>query len=123
MRALHYESDEQLLIEAAQRDPSRFGELYEANFEKVYAFIVRRVRDRDVAQDLTAEVFHQALANLRRFEWRGLPFCAWLYRIAANAISRSNSGSASSKPPRRAQSTNFVRSSCVLTGSCAWPRA
>jgi RNA polymerase sigma-70 factor, ECF subfamily len=86
LRALHYESDEQLLIEAAQRDPSRFAELYEANFEKVYAFIVRRVRDRDVAQDLTAEVFHQALANLGRFEWRGLPFVAWLYRIAANAI-------------------------------------
>lgn len=86
MRALHYESDEQLLIEAAQRDPSRFGEIYEANFEKVYAFVVRRVRDRDAAQDLTAEVFHQALANLGRFEWRGLPFAAWLYRIAANAV-------------------------------------
>lgn len=86
MRALHYESDEQLIIEAAQRDPSRFAELYEANFERVYAFIARRVRDRDIAQDLTAEVFHQALANLGRFEWRGLPFVAWLYRIAANSI-------------------------------------
>lgn len=86
MRALHYESDEQLLIEAAQRDPSRFGEIYEANFEKVYSFIMRRVRDRDVAQDLTAEVFHQALANLGRFEWRGVSFSAWLYRIAADAI-------------------------------------
>jgi RNA polymerase sigma-70 factor (ECF subfamily) len=39
-----------------------------------------------VTQDLTAEVFQQALANLGRFEWRGLPFVAWLYRIAANAI-------------------------------------
>lgn len=80
------EAAERLLIEAAQRDPGRFAELYENNFERVYAFIARRVRDRDEAQDLTADVFHQALANLQRFEWRGVPFAAWLYRIAANAI-------------------------------------
>ena len=77
---------ERLLIEAAQQDPRRFAELYEANFERVYAFIVRRVRDRTHAEDLTSEVFHHALANLSRFEWRGAPFAAWLYRIAANAI-------------------------------------
>ncbi|MGH3054653.1 MAG: RNA polymerase sigma factor [Gaiellaceae bacterium] len=80
------EPDERLLIEAAQRDPSRFGELYEHNFERVYAFIVRRVGERSTAQDLTADVFHQALANLSRFEWRGVPFVAWLLRIASNAI-------------------------------------
>jgi RNA polymerase sigma-70 factor (ECF subfamily) len=86
LRALLSETDERLLIEAAQRDPSRFAALYEANFERVYAFVVGRVRDRDVAQDITAEVFHQALANLSRFEWRGVPFSAWLVRIAANTI-------------------------------------
>jgi len=80
------EEAERLLIEAAQRDRSRFAELYEDNFERVYAFIARRVRDRDEAEDLTSEVFHQALANLARFEWRGVPFAAWLFRIAANAI-------------------------------------
>ncbi len=80
------EADEWLVIEAAQRDPSRFAELYEKNFERVYAFVARRVRNRDEAQDLTAEVFQQALANLGRFEWRGIPFAAWLLRIAANAI-------------------------------------
>ena len=77
---------ERLAIEAAQKDPSRFAELYEHNFERVYAFIVRRVRDRDEAQDLTSDVFHRALANIGQFEWRGLPFAAWLFRIAANAI-------------------------------------
>ena len=80
------EPDEQRLIEAAQKDPARFAELYEINFERVYAFIVRRVQDRSDAQDLTADVFHRALANLGRFEWRGTPFAAWLFRIAANAI-------------------------------------
>jgi len=77
---------ERVLIEAAQKDPSRFAALYENNFERVYAFVVRRVRDRHEAEDLTAEVFQHALANLSRFEWRGVPFAVWLYRIAANAI-------------------------------------
>jgi RNA polymerase sigma-70 factor (ECF subfamily) len=80
------EAEERLLVEAAQRDPSRFAELYEAHVHRIYAYVVRRVRDRHEAEDVTSEVFHQALANLGRFEWRGVPFAAWLFRIAANAI-------------------------------------
>lgn len=80
------DAPERSLIEAAQRDPACFAELYENNFERVYAFIARRIHDRDQAQDLTADVFHSALKNLSRFEWRGAPFAAWLFRIAANAI-------------------------------------
>ncbi len=86
MKAHKKRPDERSLIEAAQRDPHRFGELYEKNVDRVYAFIVRRVPNRDEAEDLTSEVFHRALANLGRFEWRGVPFAAWLLRIAANAI-------------------------------------
>src|SRR5436853_7934600 len=78
--------DERQLIEAAQKDPRRFGELYERNFERVYAFVARRVRDRHEAEDVTAEVFQHALANLSKFEWRGVPFSVWLFPIAANAI-------------------------------------
>jgi len=87
LKALKKEADERLLIEAAQKDPARFADLYELHFERVYAYIVRRVRDRAETEDLTGEVFHQALANLKRFEWRGIPFAAWLFRIAANLIS------------------------------------
>lgn len=86
MSAIANVADERLLIEAAQQDPSRFAELYEKNFQRVYAFIARRVHDRAEAEDLTAEVFHQALSNLGRFEWRGVPFAAWLLRIAANTL-------------------------------------
>ena len=78
--------DERLLVEAAQRDPACFADLYEHNFERVYAYVSRRLTDRGAAEDVTAEVFHQALANIERFEWRGTPFVAWLLRIAANAI-------------------------------------
>jgi RNA polymerase sigma-70 factor, ECF subfamily len=77
---------ERLLIEAAQKDTARFAELYEINFGRVYAFISRRVRDRNEVEDLTSEVFHQALAALPRFEWRGAPFAAWLFKIASNTI-------------------------------------
>jgi len=78
--------DERLLIEAAQADPRRFADLYELHFERVYAYVARRVGNPSEAEDLTSTVFHQALANIRRFEWRGTPFVAWLFRIAANAI-------------------------------------
>jgi RNA polymerase sigma-70 factor, ECF subfamily len=81
------EAYERLLVEAAQKDPSRFADLYENNFTRVYGFIARRVRDRAVAEDLTSDVFHKALVNLSRFDWRGIPFAAWLLRIAANVVS------------------------------------
>jgi RNA polymerase sigma-70 factor, ECF subfamily len=80
------EVSERRLIEAAQQDPARFGELYELHFDRVYAYVSRRLNDRDAAQDVTSEVFHHALANLKQFEWRGAPFGAWLMRIASNAI-------------------------------------
>jgi RNA polymerase sigma-70 factor, ECF subfamily len=87
LKALKKEADERLLIEAAQKNPARFAELYDCNFERVYAYIVRRVGDRTETEDLTSEVFRHALANLKNFEWRGIPFAAWLFRIAANLIS------------------------------------
>ena len=80
------QADERLLVEAAQSDPAKFDALYELHFERVYAFVASRVRDRGTAEDLTADVFHKALANLPRYEWRGVPFTAWLLRIAANAV-------------------------------------
>jgi RNA polymerase sigma-70 factor, ECF subfamily len=78
--------NDQLRIEAAQRDPARFAELYEENFYRVYAYVARRVADRHLAEDLTADVFREALAGLPKFEWRGVPFAAWLLRIASRTV-------------------------------------
>lgn len=86
MSAVANIANERLLIEAAKNDPRHFAELYESNFDRVYAFIARRVRNRAEAEDLTSEVFQRALTNLEHFEWRGVPFAAWLLRIAANAL-------------------------------------
>lgn len=90
MKALQKATDERLeaersLIAAARSDPSRFAGLYENYFERVYVYVLRRVASRQEAEDVTADVFHQALANIGKFEWRGAPFSAWLLRIAANA--------------------------------------
>jgi len=80
------QAEERLLVKAAQSDPANFEALYELHFERVYAYVAARVRDRATAEDVTSEVFHKALANLRNYEWRGVPFAAWLLRIAANAV-------------------------------------
>jgi RNA polymerase sigma-70 factor, ECF subfamily len=86
LKAPEREAEERLLVEAAQRDPAKFAELYESNFERVYAYIAWRMHDREETEDLTSDVFHRALASLPRFEWRGVPFAAWLIKIAANLI-------------------------------------
>jgi RNA polymerase sigma-70 factor (ECF subfamily) len=78
--------DERLLIEAAQADPARFVEVYERYVDRIYAFVSRRTGNRAVAEDITSQVFEQALAAIAGFQWRGLPVAAWLFRIASNAL-------------------------------------
>jgi RNA polymerase sigma-70 factor (ECF subfamily) len=102
-------SDERLLIEAAKKDPAGFGELYELHFERVYAFVARRVRRREEAEDLTAEVFRKALTGIGSFEWRGVPFAAWLLRIAANAVAGRRPDSGGSAQPASVEPTQEKR--------------
>ncbi|HLN04348.1 MAG TPA: sigma-70 family RNA polymerase sigma factor [Bryobacteraceae bacterium] len=98
--AVRNSAEERLLVEAVQKDPAKFGDLYEAYFELIYGFIARRVSDRATAEDLTSDVFHKALANLRSYEWRGVPFAAWLIRIAANAVVDQSKRAAREVPAR-----------------------
>lgn len=86
LKVLDHQANEQFRIAAAQRDPALFAELYECNFARVYAYVARRVSTRQDAEDMTSEVFHEALRNLDQFEWRGIPFAAWLIGIAARRI-------------------------------------
>ena len=83
---LENEAEERRLVEAAQQDRAQFVEVYEQYFNLVYAYVARRTRSRDDAEDMTAEVFRKALENLSRFKWTGAPFGAWLLRIASNLI-------------------------------------
>lgn len=79
--------EERALIQAAQADPARFLEIYDRYFPRVWAFVVRRAGNRAEAEDAVSEVFRKAFENLGSYEWRGLPFAAWLLRIAANTLS------------------------------------
>jgi RNA polymerase sigma-70 factor (ECF subfamily) len=88
LKATEHDAEERRLVEAAQCDPGRFAELYEANFDRVYAFVARRVPGHEEAEDVTSEVFHQALAGLAGFEWHGTPFVAWLLGIASHLVAR-----------------------------------
>lgn len=74
------------LIERAKTDPDAFGELYEKYIERIYNYVYFRVGSVHDAEDLTARVFLKALNNLNRYRFVGLPFSAWLYRIAHNLI-------------------------------------
>lgn len=80
------DTEEQRLVLAAMADPAQFAALYALHFARVYAYASRRVGSRAEAEDVTSEVFHRALEHLPKYESRGAPFAAWLYRIAANCL-------------------------------------
>ncbi len=94
--------DDRLLVEAAQADPARFVEIYVRYVDRIYAFVSRRTKNRAAAEDITSQVFEQALSAIGRFEWRGLPVSAWLFRIASNALAdywREHSRNTNEPPP------------------------
>ncbi len=78
--------EEAVEIAAAQRDPQAFAPLYERYHKLIFLFVRKRVGSSDEAGDLTAQVFLKALLALARYSDRGLPFKAWLYRIALNEV-------------------------------------
>lgn len=79
--------DEQRLIQRAQADdPEAVSRLYRRHVESIYRYIHLRVGRQDLAEDLTGDVFVRALEALRTYEYRGVPFSAWLYRIAHDRV-------------------------------------
>lgn len=74
------------LVARSRADAAAFGELYDFYLPRINAFIVRRVRERSVAEDLTATTFERALAVVRRDDFRNDSFGGWLYRVAGNAV-------------------------------------
>ncbi len=74
------------LVKRARRDPDAFGELYDQYYSRIFNYVLRRVANLEIAQDITSEVFFKALKNLGQFHWRNVPFSSWLYRIAINQI-------------------------------------
>jgi RNA polymerase sigma-70 factor (ECF subfamily) len=77
---------ERQLVETARTDINAFGQLYDEYYSRIFSYILKRVAGIDPAQDITSEVFFKALKSLHKFHWKGVPFSAWLYRIANNEI-------------------------------------
>jgi RNA polymerase sigma-70 factor (ECF subfamily) len=76
--------EEDAIILTSKSDPEAFRPLYEKYFKRIFLFVLHRVGDKPLAADLTSQAFLKALLNLKKFDLRGLPFSAWLYRIALN---------------------------------------
>jgi RNA polymerase sigma-70 factor (ECF subfamily) len=76
------------ILERSKRNPRAFGELYERYFDRIFNFIYRQIDDEDVTADLCSQAFLSALRNVNRYEFRGVPFSAWLYRIASNEVNK-----------------------------------
>ncbi len=78
--------DEDKLVEQAKTDPEAFSQIYTLYVEKIYNYIYYRVGNHHDAEDLTAKVFYRALNHLPHYKNKGVPFAAWLYRIAHNLV-------------------------------------
>ena len=80
------QDEESLVRRAIDRDPEAFTQLYEENFDKIYRYFVLRIRDETEAEDMTQQVFLNALKSISSYKWKGVPFTAWLFRIAHNQL-------------------------------------
>ena len=78
--------EETELIERAKSDPEAFGELYERYHKRIYNYVYYRTGNAADAEDLTARIFVRAMDHIGTYEDKGLPFSAWLYRIAHNLV-------------------------------------
>lgn len=77
---------EQTQIEAAKKNPAAFAPLYDKYYEQIFRYIYQRLDDKEAAFDTTQQVFLKAMDNLLKYEFRGVPFSSWLYRIAYSEV-------------------------------------
>lgn len=86
MSPLDTSADDSVLIERAKKDEEAFGQLYERYSQRIYQYIYYRTSSEDDAEDLTAKTFLRAWQHIGNYDNRGVPFSAWLYRIAHNLV-------------------------------------
>ena len=77
---------EEMQIRAAQEYPAKFSVLYDKYYKFLFLFIFKRTREEELTADITSQVFLKAMLHLKKYQFRGLPFSAWLFRIALNEI-------------------------------------
>lgn len=80
--------EEYAILERARRNPNAFSALYEKYFDRIFNYIYRQTDDEDLTADLCSQTFLSVLKNLDRYQFRGVPFSAWLYKIASNEVNK-----------------------------------
>ena len=81
--------DEIAIIERAKLNPAHFAPLYKKYHEVIFRYIFKRVDEEETAYDITSCVFIKAITNLPKYEYRGIPFSSWLFRIAKSELYQS----------------------------------
>lgn len=76
--------NEEAMIAKAKKDLQYFEPIYNKYYEAIFRYVYRKTDDEDLAADLTSKVFMNAMHSIKKYEYRGLPFGAWLYKIATN---------------------------------------
>ena len=76
------------VIRAAQKDPAKFRPLYDQYFEPIFRFIFRRTASENLSADICSQVFLKAIQQIGKYQFKGVPFSAWLYRIASNEVAQ-----------------------------------
>lgn len=76
------------VIKAAQEDPRKFAPLYDKYYLPIFRYVFQRVSDEETAADITSQVFAKAIVNLPKYQFRGVPFGAWLFRVAGNELNQ-----------------------------------
>jgi len=93
-KSIYHQSQKQLLsendiVEAAKKDPKQFEALYKKYYEQIFRYIHQRMDDKEMAFDITSQVFLKAMINLPKYKYKGVPFSSWLYRIAMSEVYQS----------------------------------
>ena len=92
--SLYHQSDTRIqselrIIEKSKKNPNHFAPLYQQYHENIFRYIMKRVDDVEAAYDITSNVFVKALTNIHKYEFRGVPFSSWLFRIAKSELYQS----------------------------------
>jgi RNA polymerase sigma-70 factor (ECF subfamily) len=79
-------NEEFLIIEASKSDPEKFAPLYNKYYKQIFNYVYQRMDSKEAAFDVTGQVFLKALSNINKYQFKGVPFASWLYRIAHNEV-------------------------------------
>lgn len=90
----YHKTQDQLMIEnshveAAKKNPAKFEYLYKKYHEQIFRYVYQRMDDKELAFDVTSQVFMKALTNIHKYQFKGVPFASWLYRIAKSEVYQS----------------------------------